>query len=180
MSSQARTFQTVHEAYQFRQELGAPLKLVLHVKLVGEATDLLISKFRALKIQLDEHFLRLGVVFHDAGKILHPEELIAKGNHHEADGERLLIANGVDPKLARCCRSHGQWQTIECTFEELCIALADTLWKGKRNPQLEDLVIQAVTARCNQDYWDIFVEMDCCFEAIASGGDSRLLRSQDA
>lgn len=180
MNSQIKTFQTVHEAYQFLQELGASSKLLLHVKLVGEAAELLISKLHELQMQFDENFFRLGVAFHDAGKILHPKELIAKGNNHEADGETLLIAHGVDPKLARCCHSHGQWQTMECSFEEICVALADTLWKGKRNPQLEELFIQMLVARCNKDYWELFVEMDSCFEAIALDGDSRLLRSEAA
>jgi hypothetical protein len=129
---QAKTIQTVHEAYQLLQ-VGAPPKLILHIKLVAEAGELLISKLDQLGVQFDANFIRLGVAFHDAGKILHPEELIDKGNQHEADGERLLLKYGVDRKLARCCRSHAQWQTIECCFEELGIALADTLWKGKRN-----------------------------------------------
>ena len=180
MSNQVKTFQTVHEAYQLLQELGAPPKLILHVKLVAEAAELLISKLHQLGVQFDERFIRLGVAFHDAGKILHPEELRNKGNRHEDDGEVLLISHGVDPQLARCCRSHAQWQTMECSFEELCIALADTLWKGKRNAQLEELFITILATLCNKDYWELFVEMDSCFEAIASEGDSRLLRSQAA
>lgn len=160
------------------QELGAPPKLILHVRLVAEAAELLISKLHQLGVQFDESFIQLGVAFHDIGKILHPEELIGKGNKHEADGEELLIMHGVDPKLARCCRSHAQWQTMECSFEELCIALADSLWKGKRNTQLEELVIKILATLCNEDYWDLFVEMDSSFEKIASDGGSRLLRSQ--
>jgi hypothetical protein len=180
MSNQAKTFQTVHEAYQLLQDLKAPSKLILHVKLVGEAAEVLISKLRELEVQFDERVVLLGVAFHDAGKILHPGELIDKGNKHEADGEALLIMHGVDPNLARCCRSHAQWQTMECSFEELCIALADTLWKGKRNSQLEELFIQNLATLCKKDYWSLFVEMDSCFETIASDGDSRLLRSQAA
>lgn len=178
MSTPSKTFKTVYEAYQFLQKLGATPKLLRHVKLVGEVAELLISKLYELHIQFDEDFLRLGVAFHDAGKILHPKELIAKGNSHEADGETLLITHGVEPKLARCCRSHGQWETMACSFEEICVALADTLWKGKRNPQLENLLIQLLVARCHQEYWQLFIEMDSCFEAIASEGDARLRRSE--
>jgi hypothetical protein len=111
-------------------------------------------------------------------KILHPQELLAKGNSHEADGEQLLIAHGVDPALARCCRSHGQWQTMDCSLEETCVALADKLWKGQRVTQLEEMFIQKLAERYKQDYWELFVEMDSCFENIAAAGDSRLLRSQ--
>ncbi|MDX2243578.1 MAG: HD domain-containing protein [Leptolyngbyaceae cyanobacterium bins.302] len=180
MNSQDRTLQTVYEAYQLLQELGAPPKLLLHVKLVGEAAELLISKLRELSVQFNEGFVRLGIALHDAGKILHPEELTARGNNHEADGETLLIAHGISPELARCCRSHNQWQVMECSFEEICVALADNLWKGKRNSQLEEIFIQMLAARCNKDYWELFVEIDSCFEVIASDGDLRLLRSKAA
>jgi hypothetical protein len=177
MSNQAKTFQTVHEAYQLLQELGAPAKLILHVQLVAEAAELIISRLHQLGIQFDESFIRLGVAFHDAGKILHPVELVRKGNQHEADGERMLLMHGVNPKLARCCRSHAQWQTMECSLEEICIALADTLWKGKRNAQLEELLMEILATLCHRDYWELFVEMDSYFETIAAEGDSRLLRS---
>jgi hypothetical protein len=169
---------TVDDAYTMLQRLGAPHQLICHVKLVGEAAEVLITKLQQLQVPVDERFVRLGVAFHDAGKILHPEELVAKGIHHEAAGEKLLIANGVDPSLARCCRAHGQWQTMDCCFEELLVALADTLWKGKRNAQLEGEVVQRIAVLGQKEYWELFVEMDSCFEAIAADGHSRLLRSQ--
>jgi hypothetical protein len=148
--------------------------------LVAEAADLLITKLQQLRVPFDQTFVHLGVAFHDAGKILHPDELVGKGNNHEADGEKLLISNGINPNLARCCRSHGQWQTMECSLEELLVALADNLWKGKRNTQLEDIVIKRLAIQCKKDYWELFLEMDLCFEIIAIEGDSRLLRSQAA
>ena len=169
---------SVQEAYQLLNKLGASSGLILHVQLVGEAAELLIHKLDELLIEFDRKFVRIGVVFHDAGKILHPTELVAKGNRHEADGESLLIANGINPNLARCCRSHGQWQAIECSLEELLVALSDTLWKGKRDKELEELVIQRLAMRSTKEYWDLFIEMDYCFEQIAADGHSRLLRSQ--
>jgi hypothetical protein len=161
------------------ENLGALPKLLLHVKLVGEAAEILITKISALGISFDCDFVRLGVAFHDAGKIIHPNELADKGNFHEAEGEKLLLDNGVDGKLARCCQSHGKWHSIDCSFEEYLIALSDKLWKGKRENQLENIVIDKVTEILNQDRWNIFVELDSCFEKIASDGDSRLLRSQN-
>ncbi len=116
--------------------------------------------------------------FHDAGKIIHTSELSEKGSNHEPDGEKLLLENGVNEKLARVCESHGKWETFDCSFEEYLIALSDKLWKGKRESKLENLVIDFVAEKLNQDSWDIFVELDSCFEFIASQGDSRLMRSQ--
>lgn len=171
-------FLSVDDAYNFLQKLGASSTLIIHVQLVAEAAELLIAKLRALNIEFDISFVRLGVAFHDAGKILHPEELHVTGINHEAAGEQLLLENGIDAELARCCRSHGQWQTMECTLEELLVALADTLWKGKRNHDLENLVIEKLLLKCDTDYWNLFMEMDACFEAIAGDGYARLLRSQ--
>jgi hypothetical protein len=71
----------------------------------------------------------------------------------------------------------GQWQQLECSFEELAIALADCLWKGKRNQELEHRVIAAVAIMCDRDYWDIFVDLDSGFERVAADGDLRLSRS---
>lgn len=173
-----KTFVSVDDAYIFLQELGASAKLIIHLQLVAEASELLITKLRSLDVGFDISFVRLGVAFHDTGKILHPQELQIKGINHEAAGEQLLLANGIDSQLARCCRSHGQWQTMECTLEELLVALADTLWKGKRSQDLENLVMQQLLKQCGRDYWDLFMEMDACFEKIAEDGYSRLRRSQ--
>ena len=175
----AKNFDSLDDAYQFLQELGASPKLLLHVKLVGEAAEILIKKLSELQIPFDSNFVRLGVVFHDAGKIVHANELSNKGDLHEIEGKKLLLENGVDEKLARCCQSHGKWQEMECSFEEYLIALSDKLWKGKRENLLENIIIDKVADLSHQDRWEVFVKMDSCFEKIASDGDKRLLRSQN-
>lgn len=175
----ARNFENLEEAYNFLENLGASSKLLLHVKLVGEAAEILIEKLSALKVPFDADFVRFGVAFHDAGKIIHTNELSEKGNFHEADGEKHLLENGVDEKLARCCQSHGKWETLDCSFEEYLIALSDKLWKGKRESKLESIVIDKAAQMLDRDRWEVFVELDSCFEKIAADGDSRLLRSQN-
>jgi len=67
---------------------------------------------------------------------------------------------------------------MQVTLEELLVALADKLWKGVRNPKLEERVIDLVAAALGRSRWDIFVELDTCFEAIAADGSSRLERSR--
>ncbi|AFY96033.1 HD domain-containing protein [Chamaesiphon minutus] len=177
MAQQFKTFRSVSDAYRFIADLGAPDRLIQHVKLVGEAADILILHFLQLDLEFDLDWIRLGVAFHDVGKILHPSELVEKGNRHEATGEQLLLSNNIDPKIARCCRSHAQWQQMECDFEELVVALADNLWKGKRNTELEERVIARVAQILNQDYWAVFAGLDDKFEQIAATGDRRLARS---
>jgi hypothetical protein len=170
-------FNNTAEAYAFLKEIGAPDKLIRHVSLVGEAAELLIEKLNRLNVPVDARFVRLGVAFHDAGKIKYPEELRVKGNRHESAGEEFLLQQGLSPELARCCVSHGQWQTLDCSFEELLVALADTLWKGKRNEELEKRVVEKTAQLIAREPWNLFIEMDSYFEQIAAGGVERLLQS---
>ena len=173
-----RDFRDVAEVYDFLKALGASEKLIRHVILVGEAAELLIEKLNHLNVSFDEKFVRLGVAFHDAGKILHPEELSIPGKKHELDGQALLIAEGVDQQLAHSCVSHGQWQLMDCTLEEILVALADTLWKGKRDEKLETRVIEEISKQLGFERWELFLELDSSFESIASGGAERLKRSR--
>jgi hypothetical protein len=89
------TSQSIQHNYRLLQDLGASPRLIQHVKLVGEAAEILILQFQKLGISFDSDWIRSGVAFHDAGKILHPSELIEKGNEHEAAGEILLLSQGV-------------------------------------------------------------------------------------
>jgi HD domain len=173
-----KNIQSVADVYQLLKVLGATPRLVQHLKLVGEAAELLIMQLQKRNIPFDPNYVRLGVAVHDAGKILHPIELREPGNQHEASGETLLLTHGIDPKIARCCRSHAQWSKMPCAFEELIVTLADNLWKGKRNPELENRVITEIAGLLQQDYWNLFVDLDSAFEQIAATGDDRLTRSQ--
>ncbi len=178
MKQQFEIFDSIEDAYKFLQDLDAPSDLIQHVKLVAEAAEILILQFEQLNLSFDPEWIRLGVAFHDIGKILYPAELNKRGNQHEAAGEQLLLDRGIDPKIARCCRSHGQWNQMECSFEELAVALADCLWKGNRNVELEHLMISRSAQILNQDYWDVFIKLDDLFEEIARSGDLRLSRSR--
>ncbi len=169
---------SVAEAEVLLLRLSAPPRLTTHVRLVGEAAEAIFAHLQGLGVFFDAHFVRLGVIFHDTGKILHPEELNGPGSQHEPDGERLLIEHGVDPTVARCCVSHARWPELECSLEELLVALADKLWKGVRHAELERRVIEVVAATLGKEFWDVFVELDSAFEEIAAGGAERLERSR--
>ena len=166
------------DAEALLRRLGAPPRLLTHVRLVGEAGEAIIKTLRGLGVAFDPDLVRLGVVFHDAGKILHPEELDGGGAQHEPDGERLLVGHGIDAKVARCCVSHARWAEMGVSLEELLVALADKLWKGARHAELERRVVEAVAAKLGRDFWDVFVALDTAFEDIAAGGAERLERSR--
>jgi len=175
--AQYRNFNSLDEAYEFLADLGANRRLLQHVRLVGEAAELLIELLNQTGLTFNRELVRLGVAFHDVGKILHPEEQHQSGNQHEASGQGLLISHGVSPEIARCCQSHGQWQIMECSLEELLVALSDKLWKGKREEKLEKKVIEEVAERLRVDFWTVAMDLDSGFEMIASQGTERLMRT---
>lgn len=165
------------DAYQLLTRLGASQRLLLHVQLVGEAADMLVAGYADLGVTFDADRIELGVAIHDAGKILHPKEMREPGSLHEAAGKQLMLENNVQAEIAECCVSHAAWRCPGLALEELSIALADKLWKGKREDELELLVIDKVAERLGTDRWEVFAELDSVFEDIAGGGVSRLQRS---
>lgn len=165
------------DAYKFLEQLKAPEHLKTHVKLVGEAADILIETFQDLQLQLDYAFIRTGVAIHDLGKIKYLNEMSGPGSEHETEGEKMLLEIGVSEQLARVCISHARWEEMECSIEELIIALSDKLWKGKRVEELELEVIDRAAELLKLKRWDLFSDLDFKFEAIAAAGDERLQRS---
>jgi putative nucleotidyltransferase with HDIG domain len=156
--------------------LGAPERLVTHGLLVAEAADELLRCVQALGGRVDDEWVRAGAILHDAGKAAHPEELRAPGHAHERAGEQMLLARGVDARIARCCVSHAAWEGA--SLEELLVALADKLWKGVRKQDLETQVIEELVARTGGDRWQTLLRLDACFEHIADGAEARLARSE--
>ena len=169
-----------HDAYALLARLGAAPRLLTHLRLVGEAADELLAAYAGLGLRVDARLVELGVAVHDAGKIAHPSELDGPGSLHEPAGERLLLAHGVQPEVARFCVLHAAWDRPGLPLEALSVALADKLWKGKREPALELGVIDRVAAAMQLERWDVFERLDSAFEDIASRGDDRLARSRVA
>ncbi|MEM7247016.1 MAG: HD domain-containing protein [Acidobacteriota bacterium] len=169
---------TIEDALALLSDLGAPPRLRRHGQLVSEAAEEIVTTLREKRVDFDHERVLLGAVLHDAGKIEHPAELDGPGNRHEPDGERLLLSHDVPPDLARCCRTHADWGSAEAELEDRLIALADKLWKGKRVEELELAVIDEVAGRLGQERWDLFVDLDGCFERIAAEGERRLERSR--
>ena len=81
---------------------------------------------------------------------------------------------GIPAHIARFCRTHAGWKSPDNTLEDLLIALADKLWEGCRNEQLENLVINKIASLIQKDFWDIFILADSLFEKIGDRGINRL------
>lgn len=165
------------QAMALLRQNGAPQRLLVHVELVGEAGEAIISELERLGAELDKDFIRSGIVLHDIGKTIHLSELDQDGDLHGEVGRELLRQEGVEPRLAQVCVSHVDWTRAE-TLEELVIACSDKLWKGRRVADLEEALVRRVTTVLGLEYWDVFQRMDSCFESIADGADERLERSR--
>jgi hypothetical protein len=157
---------------------GAHAWLVRHHELVVEAAEHIVQGIRrTLPIDLDADHVLLGAALHDAGKIAHPEEMRAPGHSHEHAGERMLRASGFPAHVARACVTHAAWSEPRAVLEDRLVALADKLWKGKRDEDLEDALVDEIAERTGRDRWEIFAAFDALCEAIADDGPDRLRRS---
>jgi hypothetical protein len=157
--------------------LEASPRLFAHHVLVHQvAVTMLIALAEAWPtLSIDREAVLLGAATHDIGKTTYPEELTGLGRKHETVGPDLLIAQGFARKHARFARTHGQWahQTAP-TIEDLLVALANTIWKGKRNQRLEDAVTTYISHDQGQEVWEVFMTLDDILVGIAEDAEIRL------
>lgn len=166
------------DAVRWLASRGAQAWLVRHHQLVLEAAERLVEGLRRkLKVDLDADHVLLGAAIHDAGKIHHPEEMRAPGHAHERSGEQLLLAAGFPAHVARACVTHAEWSEPRAALEDRLIALADKLWKGKRDAHLEGSLVEELAERIGLERWQVFEVFDTLCEAIAEDGPERLRRS---
>lgn len=158
------------------ERVGAQPRLVAHLELVhGVAVELLAAVGRRWPgVEVDEAAVRFGAATHDVGKVRHPEELTGPGHAHEPAGYALLVELGVDPADARFARTHASWGLPGISLEELLVALADKVWKNRREEELEDLVTGRIAEICGLERWEVFLELDEVLTAIGEGAEGRL------
>jgi len=165
------------QAFELLRYFGAPARLVVHVELVAEAGEAIICELESLGAPIDKDFILSGIVLHDVGKTVHPSELDQAGELHGEAGRDLLLQEGIEARLARVCVSRSAWREAKAV-EELVIACADKLWKGKRVADLENLLVKRVSEDLQTGYWEVFTRLDDRFEAIAGSSHERLERSR--
>jgi len=165
------------DARQLLATLNAPSRLITHLVLVHDAAaeilEAIQTRWPALKIDAD--IFLFGAAIHDIGKILHPNELTSSGNRHECDGPGLLQQYGVTLERSRFALTHGIWhQEARLELEDLLVALADTVWKGSRIPDLESKVARRISTMLLLEEWEVFLSLDDIVSIVANRGDERL------
>ncbi|MEV4601863.1 HD domain-containing protein [Amycolatopsis sp. NPDC049253] len=125
-------------------------------------------------VEFDRAAVLFGAATHDIGKVRHPRELSGPGSDHEAAGYELLLGQGIDERLARFAQTHGCWDRPGTELEDLLVSLADKVWKAKRIPDLERLVVGRLAEASGEQAWQTFLKLDEELDRLATGADRRL------
>jgi hypothetical protein len=158
------------------RELDAPPRLAAHLRAVHDVAHRLLDWLgeEHPKLVIDRTAVLFGAATHDIGKIIHTGELSGPGSAHEQAGYRLLIDHRVDPAMARFARTHADWTGPGIVIEDLVVSLADKVWKAKRVPDLEQLVLDHLTTASGRQPWEAFIALDDFLTHLAEDADRRL------
>jgi len=156
----------------------APPGLVAHLTVVYDAAITLIQQLNACWPQLvyDQEGVLIGAATHDIGKAVYTHELTGPGSQHEVIGPQLLLESGLPENRARFARTHARWeQEPDVQLEDLLVAFADTIWKGKRDEALEQAIAYQIAQRCQEESWQAYMELDDIACELTKNSDARIL-----
>ncbi|MGL5872537.1 MAG: HD domain-containing protein [Xenococcaceae cyanobacterium] len=171
---------TPQDALLLLKKLGASSRLIKHHQVVLEAANIIVRELQTKipTLKCNYQLITIGVALHDAGKITYPEEISGSGNNHEINGEIFLIEAGVEPEIARFCRTHARWRECsQCTLEDLLVAWADTICSGKRNELLAEQITSVVSQQTSLDYWQVYSIVNDICELVTEGSDLLIAKS---
>ncbi|WP_406440669.1 HD domain-containing protein [Streptomyces sp. NBC_00631] len=158
-------------------ELGSPPRLAAHLRAVHDVAHQLVAwvEKRYPAVLFDRAAVLFGAATHDIGKTVHVSELSGPGAAHEEAGQALLLDRGVRPELARFAATHASWTDPRVGPEDLLVSLADKIWKNKRVPDLEDLVVARLAEATGRAPWEEFLALDEVLTRIGDGAEDRLV-----
>ncbi|WP_042440515.1 HD domain-containing protein [Streptacidiphilus albus] len=156
--------------------LAAPPRLAAHLRVVHDVAHQLVmwTEQHHPELPFDREAVLFGAATHDIGKVVHAAELSGPGSAHEEAGRELLLAHGVRPELARFAGTHAAWTDPGIQVEDLLVSTADKVWKNKRVPELENLLVARLSAASGQPAWEVFLALDEALERIGDGATHRL------
>lgn len=165
------------ETVHLLQQVAAPPRLVAHLILVHDVAAILVERVTAAfpEVTFVEEEVLFGASIHDFGKVVERSELTAVGSQHEQRGVELLRSMGVSSERARFAYSHGNWDKVpNVNLEDLLVALADKLWKGKRVDGLEAKIVGLLSAVSKKPEWSCYAELDEIAQELMKDADTRL------
>jgi hypothetical protein len=162
-------------ASKLLRDLTVPTQLKVHLEIVHDTAKSLIHNLAKSfpGLVFDQEAILFGAATHDIGKLLHRDEIHTQGQKHLRDGDALLRLLGVPPHLSRFAASHGTWSSA-AELEDLLVALADQIWKGRRDPDLAFLIVEHLVTLTGRSEWQVFMELDDLLADIAATSNERL------
>ncbi|MFF0479272.1 HD domain-containing protein [Streptomyces sp. NPDC004284] len=156
--------------------LDAPPRLAAHLRAVHDVARSLVVWVEAHcpGPVVDREAVLFGAATHDIGKVVHPAELSGPGSLHEEAGRELLSAHGFPRDLCRFAATHALWTDPGATLEDLLVSTADKVWKNKRVPDLEDLVVARLAEATGRPRWEEFLALDELLGRLGADADRRL------
>lgn len=158
--------------------LNAPPRLIAHLEVVHDTALLLIYNLAETwpDLEFDTQSVLIGAAIHDIGKVVYPDELTGQGTHHEEIGPQLLLGLNVPEKHARFARTYARWQQEPgIQLEDVLVAFADTIWKGKRHTVLEQEIAQQIARRTHEEVWSVYMKLDDIANKLAADAHERIL-----
>ena len=164
------------EVLELLVEVKAPPRLFAHLRLVHDVACTLSKELASAwpPFRFDADAVAFGAATHDLGKALHPHELTEPGSEHEEAGFELLRERGFPEPRARFARTHARWSEATSSVEDLLVSLADKIWKGRREEDLEALLVARIAAATGEATWSVFMKLDQVLGVLAGGADERL------
>ncbi|WP_307665293.1 HD domain-containing protein [Streptomyces sp. V1I1] len=156
--------------------LDAPPRLAAHLRAVHDVAHQLVDwvELRHPTLPFDREAALFGAATHDVGKTRYVAELTGPGSQHEEAGRELLLAHGISAKLARFAATHASWSGPGIGIEGLLVSVADKIWKNKRVPDLEDLLVKRLAEASGRPVWEEFMEFDEVLARIGEDAEARL------
>ena len=127
-------------------------------------------------LEFDQQRVLFGAATHDLGKAVVTNELTGPGSQHEEIGPQLLLESCFPESYARFARTHAQWDREALPqMEDLLVAFADKIWKGKRDEALEQEIAQQIARQSQEELWQVYIKLDDLASDIAKDAHDRIL-----
>lgn len=162
---------------------NAPARLVAHLRLVHDVAIRLCQRLKEKlpELAFDQEAVLIGAATHDIGKTVFPTELQGSGKDHEIAGRDLLLSAGFPEKHARFAYTHGgPAREPNPSIEDLLVRSADAIWRGARNRNSEDKLIEFICADSKKEKWQVYLLVDEILTELALDADKRLSYQESA
>lgn len=155
---------------------NSPPRLQAHLALVHDVACQLTAHLHKVwpVLALDEESVHMGAAVHDIGKVIHLQELTAPGHSHEDAGRRLLVDLGWPERWARFALTHARDLGAGDPLEDLLVAVADKVWRGKREDTLEQALVHRIAALSGDEPWQVWMMLDDILTRLAEDAPDRL------